>query len=82
MPLNSLDRFVLCGGDKATASAAEVLGFVEEMIAGTNAQFRKQVEVPTGATADGSPGEWAINATHVFFCTEPDTWVRIALTAW
>ena len=82
MPLNSLDRFVLCGGDKATASAAEVLGEVEEMIAGTNAQFRKQVTAPTGADSVGNPGEWAINSTHLFFCTSTDNWIRIALTAW
>ena len=82
VPLNNLDRFVLCGGDKASASAVEVLGFVEKMIAGTNAQFRKQVDAPTGADSAGNPGEWAINSTHLFFCTSTDNWIRIALAAW
>lgn len=83
MPLNSLDRFVLCGGDKASAAASEVMAEVDERITGTNAQFRTQLDTaPSAGDATGTPGEWAVDATHLFICVDTDTWVRVALAAW
>ncbi len=74
MPINDIDHFVLCAGDKASVSGKELkksFAFSEQ-----------ETDFPDDETADGRKGQWAVNATHMAFCVEDDTWVRVALVAW
>lgn len=41
-----------------------------------------KVAVPANATANGVPGQWAIDSNYVYFCTGTNTWVRSAVAAW
>lgn len=34
------------------------------------------------ATDPGIQGQWCFNATHVFFCTAVNTWVRVSTATW
>ena len=44
--------------------------------------LRRVGTVPASATARGAPGEFASDATHVYFCAAPNVWVRCALDPW
>jgi hypothetical protein len=41
-----------------------------------------RVSVPATASAPCSQGQWAVNATHVYFCAAANTWRRAALSSW
>lgn len=41
-----------------------------------------KVAVPASATATGTPGQWAANASWFYVCTAANTWVRAALASW
>lgn len=40
------------------------------------------VPVPTAATNQGTPGDWAVEPGFVYFCVAADTWQRVALSTW
>jgi hypothetical protein len=40
------------------------------------------VPVPASATATGNVGDIAANATHIFVCIAPNTWVRASAGTW
>jgi hypothetical protein len=41
-----------------------------------------KVAVPASATATGTPGQWAADASYLYVCTATDTWKRTALSTW
>lgn len=41
-----------------------------------------KVPVPDTATSPGTPGQWACNSTHIYFCNAGDQWVRASAAAW
>jgi len=41
-----------------------------------------RVDVPATATSTGTPGMWASDGSHAYFCHATDTWVRVALGSW
>jgi hypothetical protein len=42
----------------------------------------RKVAVPASATAAGLAGDFAADATHVYFCVDTDTWLRASLSTW
>ncbi|WP_368762132.1 hypothetical protein [Klebsiella pneumoniae] len=40
------------------------------------------VAVPASATASGSPGQWAADASYLYVCVASNTWRRIAIASW
>ena len=38
--------------------------------------------VPPTATAAGSTGDVALDASFAYFCVAPNTWRRVAISAW
>lgn len=42
--------------------------------------FPNWVAVPGSATASGVPGQTAYDATHIYVCVAPNTWVRATLS--
>lgn len=52
---------------------------------GTGAAFKPfglRVGVPASASATGSPGHWAADASYLYICTATDTWKRVGIAAW
>jgi hypothetical protein len=39
-------------------------------------------KTPASASAAGATGQIAWDASHIYVCTAPDTWVRAALATW
>lgn len=40
------------------------------------------VAPPAAANSQGVPGQIAFDATHVYVCVAPSTWVRVSLATW
>ena len=51
-------------------------------VSGEPAWLNGRVPVPASASAAGTPGEWAADATHLYTCTAVDTWVRVSHATW
>ncbi len=43
---------------------------------------RASTAVPASASASGTAGDIAYNATHIFLCVSTDTWKRVAISTW
>lgn len=41
-----------------------------------------RVAVPGTATETCTPASWAMDATHLYFCVQENTWRRVAIAAW
>ena len=40
------------------------------------------IDAPASATAEGTAGQIAYDATHIYLCIAADTWVRADLATW
>ncbi|WWD14366.1 tail fiber protein [Klebsiella phage RareGolfball] len=40
------------------------------------------VAVPASATALGTPGQWAVDASYLYVCVASNTWRRVAVASW
>lgn len=51
----------------------------QQLIAAINAKFPNWVAVPATAASAGIAGQVAYDASHLYVCIAPSTWVRCAL---
>ena len=42
----------------------------------------KAVGVPASATATGTQGQIAFDASYIYICTATNTWKRVAIATW
>ena len=42
----------------------------------------EKVEVPLTSSANGVPGQWAVDASFFYVCVSTNNWMRIPLAAW
>lgn len=52
---------------------------VNNLTKSVDATFPNWVDVPVSATATGTPGQVAYDATHMYVCVATNTWVRATL---
>jgi len=62
------------------ATALEMVN-VEDVLVNATILASESSTVAT-STETGAKGEVKWDATHIFFCIDTDTWIRVALTAW
>lgn len=69
------------------ASLDDVLSTLQQGVTGLNALTKKVgetfpnwVDVPATASASGTAGQVAYDATHFYVCVATDTWVRCTLS--
>jgi len=42
----------------------------------------EKVAVPTSASAQGFPGQWAADTSHFYVCVSVNTWMRVSIATW
>lgn len=52
---------------------------VNNLTKSVDATFPNWVTAPASATAAGTPGQVAYDATHIYVCVATNTWVRATL---
>lgn len=50
--------------------------------AGVFVALALRVAAPATATSAGTEGDWAEDGSWLYVCTSPNTWRRVAISAW
>lgn len=73
-------------GDGSMAGIDDLFSAAQQAVQAINAlnqtlstAFPNWVGVPASATANGTPGQVAYDATHFYVCVADNTWVRATL---
>lgn len=58
------------------------LGMPAPLANAMTANVAQLVAVPASATAEGTPGQYAVASGFVYFAVAANTWERVAIATW